>query len=524
MQATSLWITDTGNYASTVRQKSCYDVTRVIGFSVVRVYGFRQRDRNIRMQDNTLTINTTGMKNNMNPTSFSLFGFCALAATWMHSCSVSNQDVVHQRPNVILINCDDLGYNEISCYGSPWPTVNIDRLAAQGTRFTLCYAGNAFCTPSRASLLTGCYAPRVGLPDVLMHRDSIGIHPDELTLGQVFQQAGYTTACVGKWHLGHLETFLPTNRGFDEFFGIPYSHDMWPKHGRQHELNFPELPLIQGVGKAGEIHDPAVLTGILTRYAVDFIRRNKTQPFFLYLPHPMPHGPLAVSEAFQDISSHGILADVITEIDWSVGQIMESLEEQGLAGNTLVIFTSDNGGPRSSSRHGPFRGGKGTTFEGGQMVPFIISWPGVIPENKVNNEIITHMDLLPTFAGLLGVTPPIKKIDGLNIHPILFGENDAPSPHERLFFFIESELQSMRSGKWKYHTPHQYLHTGWLGEPVPGKRFYDLEESLFDLETDPGERNNVIDLYPELTDSLRQIFNNWSNDFEKEKRKPGSIK
>ena len=440
-------------------------------------------------------------------------------------CNLTKQNASldERKPNVILINCDDLGYGEVGCFGAPFETPNIDSLAVHGVRLTSFYAGNAYCSPSRASLMTGCYAPRVGIPGVLFNVDDYGINPEEKTLAEVFKGAGYTTACVGKWHLGHLEKFLPPQHGFDEFYGIPYSHDMWPKHSRQYKWNFPELPLIKGTEKIDEIHDPAILTRILTEYSVDFIERSKDNPFFLYLPHPMPHGPHAVTEKFKDISGYGLFADVIVEIDWSVGEIMKKLTELALVENTIVIFTSDNGGPRDNKGDGPFRGGKGTAFEGGQRVPMIISWPGVIPENKLNHEAGTHMDFVPTFCNFLEVPLPEKEIDGKDIWDLFICKPQARSPYDEIFFFMGKELQSMRAGKWKYHTPHEFLYTGKMEGAKPGQRYFPLEEALYNLETDIREQHNIINEYPEVADSLRTIFRKWLVNFEKEKREPGKM-
>jgi arylsulfatase len=431
-----------------------------------------------------------------------------------------NKPVPLKRPNVILINCDDLGYAEIGCYGSAWKTANIDELARKGVRFTNFYAGNAYSSPSRAALMTGCYATRVGIPEVLFNVDTIGINFDEKTLAEVFKEAGYTTACVGKWHLGHLPPFLPTNNGFDEFYGIPYSHDMTPRNAQQARWHFPELPLIRGTQKIDEIKDPGILTRILTEYSVDFINRNKDNPFFLYLPHPMPHDPLAVSKKFADSTHLGRLADVITEIDWSVGEIMAELRKYNLIEKTIVIFTSDNGGTRDINGKGPFRGGKGTTFEGGSRAPFIISWPGVLPQG---NEIGTHMDMLPTFCHFLGVPLPKKKIDGYDIWNLFECRREIKTPYEALFFFMGDNLESVRMGKWKYHISHSFKFSGRINGKIPTDQDLRIDESLFDLEKNIKEDINVIKEYPEVANRLRKYFNSWEKNFEKERRAPGRV-
>lgn len=430
-----------------------------------------------------------------------------------------------RQPNVILINCDDLGYAGIGCYGSAWKTSNIDELARKGVRFTDFYAGCNYSAPSRTALMTGCYASRVGIAEMI----GIGINTDEKTLAEVFKEAGYTSACVGKWGLGDLPQYLPTNNGFDEFYGIPYSHDMGPWNWNKAN-NYPLLPLIRGIQKIDEIEykDLDILTRILTEYSVDFINRNKGNPFFLYLAHPMPHSPIAVSAKFADSTGMGKYADAITEIDWSVGEIMADLRKHNLAEKTIIIFTSDNGGYDDNNGKGPFRAGKGTTFEGGSRVPFIISWPGVLPQGTVNNEIGTQMDMVPTFCHLLGVPLPEKKIDGYDIWDLFECKQKAITPYKALFFFMGNNLESMRMGRWKYHRAHDFLPSSQSfiyqrnrknpTEIVPG-----IDESLFDLEKNIKEDINVIKEYPKVANRLRKYFNTWEKNFEKEKREPRRV-
>jgi len=448
-------------------------------------------------------------------------GLIFIMASLVFQGSASAQSKPEKMPNIILINCDDLGWAEVSCYGSKWKTPNIDRIAENGVLFTSFYSGNAFCTPSRAALLTGSYASRTGFREVLFNTHEVGLNPDEFTIAEMFKNAGYVTACVGKWHLGNRLKFLPLNHGFDEFYGIPYSHDMIPSHPHQEKWNFPELPLIKGNEKVGEIKDLGILTNIFTNYAVDFIKRNSASPFFLYLPYSMPHTPLAVTRPFKGISGHGLIGDVITEIDWGVGEIFKILETYDILKNTILIFTSDNGSPRDNHTPGPFRGGKGTTFEGGSRVPFLISWPGVIPEGKVNKEIASQMDLLPTFANLLNENLSGNEIDGVGIWDLFMCKN-TESKHEQIYFFIEEQVQSLRIGSWKYHIPHLHIDRSDNIFPPKGEQKV-IGESLFDLKNDIREQKNLISENPERTDSIRRIFQKWQKEFYIERRPIGTL-
>lgn len=425
------------------------------------------------------------------------------------------------RPNVILINCDDLGWGEIACYGAPWKTPNIDRVASEGARFTSFYSGNAFCTPSRAALLTGSYAARAGFREVLFPGDLTGLNPAEFTMAELFKNAGYKTACVGKWHLGDQPEFLPLNHGFDEYYGIPYSHDMMPRADNPATHRYPPLPLLSGNKKIAEIEDVGLLTKMLTEYAVDFILKNAGDPLFLYLPHPMPHGPLAVSAPFKNSSGQGLLGDVITELDWSVGEIIKALETAKIRGNTILIFTSDNGSPKDNHSLGPFRAGKGNSFEGGSRVPFLISWPGVIPRGSVNTGIASQMDLLPTFAHLLQVPLSANRIDGVDIWEMIMGHSDTSS-RRQLYFFIEEQAQALRIGNWKYHVPHLHMDmTDGKGKKGTPRVF---GESLFRLDSDIREQNNLINDEPAMADSLRRTFQLWQKEFYLERRPIGAVK
>ena len=329
---------------------------------------------------------------------------------------------------MVLIFTDDQGYGDTGAYGAfDFETPNLDKLAHEGVRFTHFYSAQAVCSASRAGLLTGCYPNRIGVSGAYFPQSKVGINPMEVTIAELLKQKDYATAIYGKWHLGHLEPFLPLQHGFDEYYGIPYSNDMWPvtyegkptEPGHWKHDRYPPLPLIEGNEQVATVDDLGDQDNLTTRYtekAVDFIRRNKDKPFFLYLPHSMPHVPLGVSEKFRGKSRQGMYGDVIMEIDWSVGQIVKTLEEFNLTDNTIVIFTSDNGPWLNYGNHagstGGLREGKGTSFEGGQRVPAIIKWPGVAPEGEVIDRMASTIDILPTLAEITGTKLPDHKIDG----------------------------------------------------------------------------------------------------------------
>jgi arylsulfatase A-like enzyme len=412
-------------------------------------------------------------------------------------------------PNLVLIFADDLGYGDIGCYGSKNPTPNIDRLAAEGIRFTDFYVGQAVCTASRAALLTGCYPNRIGLLGALAPGAPTGINGEETTLAEVFKSRGYATAIFGKWHLGDAPEFLPTRHGFDEYYGLPYSNDMWPKHPSH--KGWPDLPLIEGEKVIERNPDQSKLTTEYTRRAVDFIERSKDRPFFLYVPHTMPHVPLFVSDKHDGASGLGRYGDVIQEIDWSVGQIMEALKRHKLDERTLVIFTSDNGPWLSYGDHGgsagPLREGKGTTFEGGIRVPCVMRWPQRIDAGTVCRAPAATIDLLPTLAKFIGAERPVDRIiDGKDISGLITG-GSSESPHEALFFYWQRQLQAVRSGRWKLHLPHPYTHVekgGSGGKPEKSSRL-SIELALFDLEKDPGETTNVAAAHPEVVQRLQKL-------------------
>jgi len=456
-------------------------------------------------------------------------------------------------PNIVIIFIDDMGYGDIGCFGaSQYTTPNIDRMAASGMRFSNFYAAQAVCSASRAGLLTGCYSNRVGIVGALMPYDSIGINGDEELLSELLGRKGYRNCIVGKWHLGHHLPFLPLQNGFHEFFGLPYSNDMWPvdydgvqatKTKAPEKLVYPQLPLMKGNEKIREIktlEDQSLLTTSYTGYAIDFINRNSKNPFFLYLAHSMPHVPLAVSEKFKGKSKQGLYGDVIMEIDWSVGEIMKALEKNGLTRNTLVIFTSDNGPWLNFGNHagsaGGLREGKGCSWEGGQRVPCIMAWPGSIPGGTICSNMASTIDILPTLCNITGADLPRKKIDGINILSLLKGNFDT-NPRDVFFYYYgNNSLENVRKGQWKLVLPHEFRSyegllpgkDGWPGQYANRKTDY----ALYDLRRDPGERYDVKELYPAVVEDLKNLAEQMRQDLGDEnyhmpganRRQPGSIK
>jgi len=411
-----------------------------------------------------------------------------------------------ETPNVVLFYCDDLGYADVGPYGSPTKTPNIDRLASEGVKFTDFYVSQAVCSASRAALMTGCYNLRVGITGALGPKNKIGINPDERTLAEVFKSKGYATAMYGKWHLGDDPKFLPTRHGFDEWFGVPYSHDMWPKHPTNR--NFPDLPLMEGDKTLKLNPEPGELTTAITQRAVAFIERSKDKPFFLYVPHPLPHVPLGVSKDFEGKSGNGLYADVITEIDHSVGAVLDTLKKQGLDEKTLVMFSSDNGPWLVYGDHSgvamPLREGKGTAFDGGMRVPFLARWPGHIPAGTVCREVAATIDILPTMAGLIGADKPEKKVDGKDILPLLTKPTEAKSPHEFYAMYWGRNLHAIRSGPWKMHFPHEYRSVDTQGGGgKPGTYVAErIDAQLFNIQDDIEEHNNLAEENPGVVAKL----------------------
>jgi arylsulfatase A len=425
-------------------------------------------------------------------------------------CLAATHAFAESRPlNVIIILTDDQGYADLGCYGSTTiKTPRIDRMAAEGMRFTDFYCPAPVCTPTRAGLLTGAHPQRLSLdwiPNEKPNGDDAhvmyalsrhGLNPDETTIAELLKARGYVTAMLGKWHLGDAPPFLPTRQGFDSFFGTAYSNDMKPMVLMRDEK---------------VVEDPMDQDTLIERYtdeSVKFIKANKEKPFFLYFAHNMPHRPLHVTERFRGKSPRGLYGDVIQALDWSVGVVLDTLKELDLDENTLVIYTSDNGPWLSIGEQGgsafPLRGGKGTTYEGGMRIPFIARWPGHVPAGKVSKEPLTHLDLVPTIVTLTGAKLPEKKIDGADISGILLGKADAKNPHEAIFYYADGNLNAVRSGRWKFK-----VQTKLQDETEYGK--YDLPDAkiapaLFDLEFDLGEQKNVAAEHPDVVERLKKLL------------------
>ncbi len=415
--------------------------------------------------------------------------------------SVSGAPRPAGKPNIIVIFCDDLGYGDIGCFGAEkHHTPNLDRMAAEGRKLTSFYVSSGVCTPSRSSLMTGCYPRRVNMHQnedglcVLFPVNQRGLHPSEITLAEVLKGQGYATACIGKWHLGDQRPFLPTRQGFDYYFGIPYSNDMGTRQGPGR----PPLPLLRN---EEVIEAPAEQTTLTRRYTdevIQFMRRNKDKPFFVYLPHTMPHNPVHASDEFRDSSDNGRYGDCVEEIDWSAGQIFAALKALDLDDKTLVLFTSDNGAAkRWGGGNGPLRGWKGSTWEGGMREPCIVRWPGKIPAGTVCDEMTSTMDLMPTFAALAGTTAPTDRIiDGKDIWPLMASQAGAQSPHEVFYYYQMDQLQAVRSGRWKLHLALKPKKRNW-GKPEPSAPL-----QLFDLKADLGEQTNVAKKHPDVVKRL----------------------
>ena len=430
----------------------------------------------------------------------------------------SNENDNSSLPNIIIIFTDDQGYGDLASYGNTgMNTPNTDRMAAEGMRFTDFYVAAGVSTPSRAALLTGCYPKRIGLAHrVLFPYSTTGLNPDEVTIADMLKEIGYATGIFGKWHLGHHLPLLPTRQGFDYYFGIPYSNDM-AHHNYQRADNFlvGPLPLFRNEEVIETDPDQRHLTRRCTEEAINFITAHRDKPFFVYLPHAMPHVPIASSHHFEGQSEFGLYGDVIEEIDWSVGLILDHLKTLGIEDNTMVIFSSDNGAQQWEGEggwvwtpdrigrptrgeityphgsNGPLRGAKNSTWEGGMRVPFIVRWPARIPAGRVSVELVTAMDLLPTIARITGAEVPGERIiDGHDIWPILSGDKNAKSPYEAFYYYRDDRLQAVRSGKWKLH----------LFRPGTG-----ATRILYDLEADIGETTDVSGQHPEVVKRLEAL-------------------
>jgi arylsulfatase A-like enzyme len=419
------------------------------------------------------------------------------------------------RPNIVIIYIDDMGYADIGPFGAKgYTTPNLDRMATEGMKFTSFYSAQAVCSASRAALMTGCYPNRIGIAGALGPHSKVGISSHEMTIAQVCQQRGYATAIFGKWHLGDARQFLPLQHGFDEYFGLPYSNDMTPHRYPGETRDYMKLPLInQNTVVNPDVGDPAQdqLTTWYTERAVSFIHRHKEQPFFLYVPHAMVHVPLHVSDKFRGKTPRGLFGDAVEEVDWSVGQILAALKQDGLDERTLVMFCSDNGpwlcfGDDAGSAW-PLREGKGTSWDGGVREPTLMRWPGHIPAGRVCDAPLMTIDMLPTVARLIGAKPQPNKIDGLDISEVITGQTDK-SPHDVLYFYYhKDDLEALRSGQWKLELARNYRSLngrpgGKNGRPVPYVELKIPQPELFDLDADPGQHHNVAAEHPEVLKKL----------------------
>jgi arylsulfatase A-like enzyme len=440
----------------------------------------------------------------------------------------SSSEKKEKTPNIVLIFMDDLGYGDLSCYGAmDYTTPNLDKMAGEGIRFTSFLSAQAVCSASRAALMTGCYPNRVGFSGALMPNSPVGISSDETLLPQLLKQKNYATAIFGKWHLGDKKPFLPLQHGFDEYFGIPYSNDMWPvwfdgkpastAPEQANKYRLPPLPLIEGNEKVetlSTLEQQGLLTKRYTERAVNFIKKNKNKPFFLYVPHSMPHVPINASPNFKGKSKQGLYGDVMMEMDWSVGEILKTLKDNGLDKNTLVIFTSDNGPWLNFGNHagstGGLREGKGASFEGGVRVPCIMRWKGTVPEGVVCNQLASTIDILPTIAAMCDVKLPKNRIDGVNILPILRGGMEQQPRKYFYYYYRKNDLQAVRRDNWKLVLPHEgrsYLGQLPKNDGFPGLAPDNFKhiQGLYDLRRDPAEAYDVQKMYPEIVEELLKV-------------------
>lgn len=414
----------------------------------------------------------------------------------------------NEKPNIVVIFIDDMGYGDIGPFGSHLnETPHLDRMAREGRRLTSFYAAAPVCTSSRAALMTGCYPRRVGLAKgsghiVLFPGDPHGLSPEEHTMAEMFKSAGYTTGCFGKWHLGDQPAFLPTAQGFDTYLGIPYSNDMWPPLRR---FQCPDLPILRDtkvVDLVKTMEDQAQLCRRFTEEVVKFIKSNRDAPFFVYLPHAFVHHPRQARSIFMERAANATEAQ-IEEVDWSVGEILKCLREENLAENTLVVFTSDNGGARGCV-NAPLRGGKGSVWEGGMREPTVVWWPETIPAGTSSDEVMTTMDLLPTFEKLAGAPSREEAlpIDGKDIAALFLDGNEARSPHQYFFYHQADNLRAVRFGKWKCFRDGQ----------------------LYNLSTDIGERRNVAGEHPDLVKRLQRVMRDFDVEMREAHRPVGFVK
>ena len=449
-----------------------------------------------------------------------------LLATLLLCYNCSNNNLTKQKePNIVIVLLDDMGYGDIESFGAiNYSTPNINRLADDGMLFTNFYSAQAVCSASRAGLLTGTYPNRIGIHGALSPGSKIGLNTNEKTIAEVLKEKNYKTAVIGKWHLGHQKEFLPLNHGFDYYYGIPYSNDMWPVDFDGNQITdpnnwkkkyYPQLPIIENYDKIAEVKtldDQANLTTLYTEKSVEFINKNVNNSFFLYLPHSMPHVPIAASNKFKGKSKQGLYGDVIMELDWSLGEIIKALEKNDIIENTIIIFTSDNGPWLNFGNHagntGGLREGKGTVFEGGQRVPTIVSWPRIIKKSTISNSLASSIDILPTIAEIVNGKLPDHTIDGVSILSTLKGHETSPRDHF-FYYYKTNRLEAVRKDHWKLILPHnsrsyENVIPGMDGHGGKYARLV-VDYSLYNLRRDPGERYNVIEKYPEITQVLKDL-------------------
>jgi len=439
-------------------------------------------------------------------------GFLKIAAAGAAAAAVPSFVRAKRPPNFVIIFTDDQGYQDLGCFGSPKiKTPCIDRMAAEGMRFTDFYVASPICTPSRSALMTGCYPKRVGLArGVLFPQANRGLNPSEITIAEVLKSRGYATGCIGKWHLGDNEKFLPRKQGFDSYFGIPYSNDMGhrvkPKKG---------VPLLRNETVVEHPARQETLTQRYTEEAVRFVKENARKPFFLYLAHTFPHVPLYAAPPFKGISARGLYGDVIECIDWSTGVLVKALRTLGIERDTIVVFTSDNGPWLSKGKNGgcalPLRGGKQTTWEGGMREPCVMWAPGRIPAGSVCSEVAASMDLLPTFARIAGASAPTDRvIDGHDIAPLMFGERGAKSPWDAFYYYnTGGALEAVRAGDWKLR--------------IPRRRRKGEEKGLYNLRAEVSEKTNLITRHPDVAARLEAMMKKFDADLAKTSRPVGRV-
>jgi arylsulfatase A-like enzyme len=438
-------------------------------------------------------------------------------------CSTQKVSQSNTSPNIIIVFIDDMGWADVGFNGGTHvKTPRLDQMAKEGLVLTDFYVAQPVCSASRSALLTGCYPNRIGISGALGPHAKHGINVDEITIAEICKERGYATAIFGKWHIGHLQPFLPTNHGFDTFVGIPYSNDMWPMHPEARKGTYPPLPYFNDDVIVYSSPDQTQFTKDFTNLTIDFIKEHKNEPFFVYVPHPMVHVPLHVSKEWDGATGLGLYADVVAEIDDGVGRIIDTVNELGIEDHTLIIFTSDNGPWLSYGNHGGqtgiYREGKGTTFEGGVRVPFVAWWPGTIAADSTSSEPLMTIDILPTIAEWLEVPLPNHTIDGQSAVAIFEGEADATSPQEAYYFYYhKNNLEAIRWGKWKLHFPHGYRSMG--DRPVgsdgtPGKYDYSVKTGLelYNLETDPSETTNVRESFPKVMEKFATLASKIRND------------